>query len=791
MNNTQNPKPQMETYIDLEKFLKNYQFSTNISNINSKKLISTSTSTIPNNQSAASITSLCKNENQTSSECKNKIASKSNLHATLNSVLDTSEECENNNHHYSTKAVKNDIFNTLTKNPESEETINNFLVKREDVSRVNNEKQFNKILSPVNRTDNEFLPSTTSLSESEKMKLMAALGKLQEMENTGNLPLSGNFEMKSMPLPAKIPKTVGETLDQLQLTMIRNNSNDNNDNDNDVSPKRKIQRQTSKQSQTSSNKPFQNLTTLSHLTSALRKKSEALSSQYPRHPVDKPIPDFNNLSPTKKEYWLQHDAYYDIKRDKSGYEMIYRCGIVDKKTGRECTKRFKEKRYLTTHQKQHDPDRKFWYCEVPNCNAKLTTKRNFDTHMAKVHDDKKQFACEIADCDKSYKYLDELKRHMREHAGLLWECPQCGQKFNHKGNLKKHLSSGIKKCDIEQYNRSILTQLVDKDQIFLMNNKDFQLNARIEAMKLMDRKNKSEDIPNAVKIIKKDFETFLEGKRSSDNKTDKGISVGAKNLISSDSQEIQEILAKSPIKLNGSGSKNISSPNKNSGFPNVTVASSIQPLPDLQNQKFLAGLRQIQSERKMALPKYGNNVSGPNKSNFNQMSAIANFSNLLSVISGGTNNKILPIRPNVGDTHFNQLQTLNSTSFKSRTINKQKSMPKITSTNSIPNKREPLRIIESSSNSTTKSTNNEEDKSCIIIDVKESKPKNTNVINDEFYCHNNDPKHLNFKSTESNFAAQIQHQLDYFDNSHEFDDEENIFSRELTDKEYSKMVDDY
>ena len=116
-------------------------------------------------------------------------------------------------------------------------------------------------------------------------------------------------------------------------------------------------------------------------------------------------------------------------------------------------------------------------------------------------------------------------------------------------------------------------------------------------------------------------------------------------------------------------------------------------------------------------------------------------------------------------------------------------MPKITSTNSIPNKREPLRIIESSSNSTT---NNEEDKSCIIIDVKESnKPKNTNIINDEFDCHNK-PKHLNFNfNTESNFAAKIQHQLDYFDNSHEFDDEKNIFSRELTDREYAKMVDDY
>ena len=52
------------------------------------------------------------------------------------------------------------------------------------------------------------------------------------------------------------------------------------------------------------------------------------------------------------------------------------------------------------------------------------------------------FVCEVAGCMKSYTQVQHLNLHRRSvHEGVIHECPECGERFNVKGNMTKHFKS--------------------------------------------------------------------------------------------------------------------------------------------------------------------------------------------------------------------------------------------------------------------------------------------------------------------------------------------------------------
>ena len=115
-----------------------------------------------------------------------------------------------------------------------------------------------------------------------------------------------------------------------------------------------------------------------------------LKKLFPRYPSHKPIPNFENLSPEKQQFFKQHDLIYDIERDdKTGQEKAYKCDQLENPdTGKKCTSRFRSERYLKAHIAcKHYPElQPRWICRVdPNCLKVLGSKRNLGEHIKKFH----------------------------------------------------------------------------------------------------------------------------------------------------------------------------------------------------------------------------------------------------------------------------------------------------------------------------------------------------------------------------------------------------------------------
>ena len=102
-----------------------------------------------------------------------------------------------------------------------------------------------------------------------------------------------------------------------------------------------------------------------------------------------------------------------------------------------CGSSFKDKEYLTRHEKLHTDTQKSDPC--PECGKVLTNHRALTIHIKRVHERNFKHTCE--DCGKTFPYLNTLQIHaeMAHMKGSLHMCQVCGKECIGKKRLHNHM----------------------------------------------------------------------------------------------------------------------------------------------------------------------------------------------------------------------------------------------------------------------------------------------------------------------------------------------------------------
>ena len=109
----------------------------------------------------------------------------------------------------------------------------------------------------------------------------------------------------------------------------------------------------------------------------------------------------------------------------------------------ECSKAFNNPSSLAKHQYSHKEP-----CfKCADCDQEFAFKSNLKTHRIS-HRTLATHCCVHPNCQKCFKNKGDLTRHVKEHDGVLHECPDCPYKNPDIRNLESHR---LTHTDIEKY----------------------------------------------------------------------------------------------------------------------------------------------------------------------------------------------------------------------------------------------------------------------------------------------------------------------------------------------------
>ena len=109
----------------------------------------------------------------------------------------------------------------------------------------------------------------------------------------------------------------------------------------------------------------------------------------------------------------------------------------------ECSKAFNNPSSLAKHQYSHKEPR----FKCADCDQEFAFESNLKTHRIS-HRMLATHCCVHPNCKKRFKNKGDLTRHVKEHDGVLHECPDCPYKNPDIRNLESHR---LTHTDIEKY----------------------------------------------------------------------------------------------------------------------------------------------------------------------------------------------------------------------------------------------------------------------------------------------------------------------------------------------------
>ena len=134
------------------------------------------------------------------------------------------------------------------------------------------------------------------------------------------------------------------------------------------------------------------------------------------------------------------DKYLNTKEALSVHKNIhaemtkYKCEVVD------CTLDFANRKSMLQHLRvdhgiEKTPDSRVFYM-CPDCGKQFPTKSAMQDHQIK-HSDEKNFVC--MECGKQFKRKESLHFHMKKHAGIEdYHCDQCAARYVSSSALVAH-----------------------------------------------------------------------------------------------------------------------------------------------------------------------------------------------------------------------------------------------------------------------------------------------------------------------------------------------------------------
>jgi len=187
-------------------------------------------------------------------------------------------------------------------------------------------------------------------------------------------------------------------------------------------------------------------------SNALKRKAPMLEKQFPC-----PFPGCGKSFPTRQstnnhERIHFPDLWFKCDHEGCDYSNAFIAGLTGHKLRNhteerphacdECDSKFATPNELKTHSRSHSEARPF-PCVVPGCNRAFKDAAKLKRHVLALHFNEKAHICLEKDCEAAFCTPDELKIHLRRHAGSnRFPCSieGCESSFSDSGDLARHES---------------------------------------------------------------------------------------------------------------------------------------------------------------------------------------------------------------------------------------------------------------------------------------------------------------------------------------------------------------